>query len=230
MTVHRLEDCRLHVLEACWPFEQIHAGAIEAHWAAATVTNPGLFNGDVFVVQRWDIVDGTMNAELLQTTFAAYHYWREIGFGNDDTAEAFATTVLLACDGGVLLARAVAGTLNAGLYLSPGGLLDSRDVIDGGIDVAGAAARELSEETGLKSVEMERSPGFLLARVPPFLGIASVFRSHLSGDELLAQVTSYLDQANVPELEAPIIIREVGELDEFMMAAHARLLSAYVLA
>ena len=233
MTARHLHGCELRVSEADWSFARIHAAAIEAHWTAATAQNSCLFNGDVFVVADWAVVDGIMTATVLPTKFAAYLYWRESICDNAETWppfwEAFATTVVLARDGGILLAKSVAGSLNAGLYVSPGGLLDKRDVIDGCIDIEGAAARELAEETGLAGDCLVRRPGFLLATVAPFLAVASVFEVRTSSDELVGKISEYLAKAEVPELEVPVIVTQLSDLDDLAMAPHARLLSTHFL-
>lgn len=231
MTVQRLTDCNLVVADEAWRFAIDQSDAVARNWTAAAARNPKFFNGDVFVVDTWSIDEGVLGGRSLKAKFAAYLYWRDTGFEGAPCSEAFATTVVMARDGGVLLARSVAGTLNEGLYVSPGGLLDQRDMGAGGrLDLAGAAARELNEETGLDADGMQREPGFLLAHLAPYLAVASVFRCPQTGDELLEAVLEFLAAEPEPELEAPVIVRSASELDGLELTPHARLLTAHVLA
>ena len=142
MAVARLKTCRLRLVERDWAFAAQHRDAIAAYWEKAVAGNRKLFNGSIFVTENWSIYDEGLVGDAVPTRFAAYLYWREHGFDQGATAEAFATAVVVSADGGVLLARAVGGTLNGGLYVTPGGMIDQRDVTpDGDLDLAGAAGR-----------------------------------------------------------------------------------------
>lgn len=230
MTVQPLSDCNLVLEKTLWRFAEDHSDAIDRNWTAARLRNSKLFDGDVFVVDRWSIADGVLTGRSLPAKFSAYLYWRDGGVDRGTYSEAFATTVVAARDGGVLLARNVAGTLNEGLFGSPGGLLDEQDVgSDGRLDLAGAASRELSEETGLKAPEMVRQDGFLLAHMPPFLGIASVFECDMSSAQLLASVEGFLAEQPEPELESPVMVRDLEALERFSTTSFARVLTAYAL-
>ncbi len=230
MHVHELEACRLVVQDTSWKFALDHETAIARYWSAAIAKNPKIFNGDVFVVERWSIDNDVLVGQSVSTKFAAYLYWRDSAADPGPYSEAFATAVVQSRDGGVLLAQSVEGNLNAGLYGAPGGLLDARDVkTDGIFDLAGAAAREMAEETGLAAAEMVHQPGFLLAQVLPFLGVASVFQSNMTGDELLRRVEAFLDAQEDPELVAPRLIYHVAELDPLALTPFGRLLTTHVL-
>jgi 8-oxo-dGTP pyrophosphatase MutT (NUDIX family) len=224
-TVQRLEDCRLAVIDDAWPFAQKNSGAIDVHFRQAKQRNPTLFDGDVFVVKQWSVESGVLTGLSHGAKFSAYHYWRENNYDDGSTEEAFAVSVVKSSDGGVLLARAVPGTLNAGRYCAPGGLLDRRDLgSDGVLDLAGAAARELKEETGLSAADMVREPGYLVAYVAPFFAIASVFRSEQAGDALRSSVEQSLKKQGAPEIEAPCVAYEMTELDGVSVIPITRLL------
>ena len=229
--VLELNDCRLRTVNGRWPFEVRHAKAIAAHWKTAASNNPKLFNGRVFVLRNWSIEHDVLFGEAMPTAFAAYLYWRDTGFDGGDTAEAFASSIIVAADGGVLVAKAAAGTLNEEQYVSPGGLLDQRDVTeDGLIDIAGAAAREIAEEVGLGRLDLTRQPGFRMAMVEPYLALASMLHSPLSGAALVRRVADFLSNQAEPELEAPRIVRSRAELDDINPTRFTRLLSETVLA
>lgn len=231
MYVRKLKQCRLTVVDNAWAFADEHAVAIRQNWAAACASNDRLFNGDVFIVDSWGVAEDVLTARVLPTKFASYLYWRDAGGpagGGYD--EAFALCVVVSSDGGVLLGESVSGTLNGGLYGPPGGLLDGRDVgDDAGLDVDGAAVRELYEETGLIAAKMERQPGYLLARVAPYMAIASVLRCAMTGPELISRVSAFLHDQLTPELAAPRVIYSPAECDHMAMTPFARLLTRHVL-
>ena len=230
MSVRELADCQLAVTGSPWRFATAHASAIAQNWADAVSRNPSLFNGDVFVVEEWSIEQDVLVGRSVSATFAAYLYWRDAGAAAAPYSEAFATAVVRSRDGGVLLAQSVDGTLNAGLFGAPGGLLDARDAGAGGaLDLAGAAARELEEETGLTAGELVRRPGFLLAHVPPYLAVTSVFQSDQTGAELVERVDRFLAAQERPELRAPCVVHQVSELDRLPSTPFARLLTTHLL-
>ncbi len=225
-----LDACRLRLTAGNWDYASRHADAIAENWRTACAANDKLFNGDVFIVVEWRLAAGNLEASVVQTKFAAYLHWRETGFRDGGYDEAFATTAVLASDGGMLVARAVDGTLNEGHYVSPGGLIDRRDVgADGLLDPAGAAVRELAEETGLSLSIATRRPGYLLARDAPYLAIASIFDVAATSDELLARVEEFITGRDEPELLEPMIIRRGRELDRLPLTTPARLIGAHLL-
>ncbi len=231
MNVRALQDCNLVVTASSWRFAKEYAAAIERNWTTARQRNPKLFDGDVFIVDRWSIDDDVLTGEVLPAKFASYLYWRDAGGdAHDQYSEAFASSVIISSDGGILLAQSVGGTLNAGHYGAPGGLLDERDIgCRRRLDMAGAAARELLEETGLAVAGMVRQSGFVLAHVAPYLAIASVFRSALSGTDLIDAVAGFLEGQAEPELEAPRMVYRATELDALPLTPFGRLLTTHVL-
>ena len=230
MNVVELNACRLRLRPGDWDYATRHADGIADNWRKACSQNEKLFNGDVFIVEDWQLEAGELKARVVQTKFAAYLHWRETGFRDGAYDEAFATTAVLASDGGMLVARAVDGTLNEEHYVSPGGLIDARDVGgDGMLDPAGAALRELAEETGLSHPIVTRRPGYLLARDAPYLAIASVFDIAATSDELLALVDEFIAGQDEPELLEPMIIRRGSELDRLPLTTPARLIGAHLL-
>lgn len=230
VTVLELNSCRLQLRAGKWAFASAHSDRIASNWERARAANPKLFNGDVFIVEDWEVDAGTLSAGVVQTNFAAYLYWRDAGFHDGAYDEAFATTAVIARDGGMLVARAVDGSLNEGYFVSPGGLIDRRDVgLDGLLDAAGAAGRELEEETGLSVRIATRRSGYLLARVPPYLAIGSVFDVAATSDELLTLVESHIAGQDEPELLQPMIIRRRSELDHVPLTRPTRLIGAHLL-
>lgn len=226
-----LTSCRLAVSDDTWAYATLNKSAIDAHWANAKEANPTYFDGQVFILSRWSVSDGCLIGAAVRTRFAAYLHWRDTGFDDEmRTAEAFATTVVVASDGAVLLARAVAGSLNSGHYVSPGGLIDESDQsIRGYLDPALTAARELYEETGLVASDMRRARGFELVRFDPYLAVASIYHAPVSGPELLSRIDRFLRAQPKPELEEPRLIYRRSDMDGMSVAPFTRLLTEAVL-
>ncbi len=228
MSARALQDCRLTVTDGPWSFALDNHDVIATNWSSARAANPELYNGPVFVLENWSVDGGVFAGSAIRARFADYLYWRSQpahGF-----SEAFASSAVRSRDGAVLLARARAGTLNGGRFVSPGGLIDERDVSSGHLDPERAAARELLEETGLDAAEMPRRPGFLLASDERYHAIASVFDSDLAGDALVARVSEFLANEPRPELEAPCLVRTIGDLEALDVPRYTRLLTEAILA
>ena len=220
-----IDSCWLEVSDQLWPFATANSETIDAFWHRSVEENPALFDGEVFVLPQWSLVGGRLTGQLVPTRFAAYLYWRSTGFAGAACSEAFATAVVIAADGGVLAARASEGSLNGGRLVTPGGLLDRADIVDGrSLDPAHAAARELREETGLDAAAMSREVGYLIAYAPPYLAVASIFRSSLAGADVISQVGDYLASQDVPELHEPRLLRQRAELANLSMPTTTRLL------
>ncbi len=230
VSVFELDACRLRLRDGQWAFAAANTAVIRANWERARAANPKLFDGEVFIVERWGITEGVLEADVVETRFSAYLYWRDNGFHDGVFDEAFVTTAVMASDGGMLVARAVDGTLNAGHFVSPGGLIDKRDLgPDRLIDPAGAAMRELQEETGLTQAVARRRRGFLMARDVPYLALASVFDVRQTGAELVARVQRYIDEQDEPELLEPRILRRRDELEQVLLTTPTRLIAAHLL-
>ena len=206
-TIERLDACELAVASGCWPFAVHYRDAIAAHWRRRAAENSTIFNGRVFVVRDVSVADGVLRGTQYLTDFASFLFWRETGFRDPGTFDLFASALVLSRDGRVLVGQAVAGSLNDGHFVVPGGLIDPRDVgPDGRIDIVACAARELAEETGLTSADFELVPGLLAAREGPRIGIGVTFQTAFTKAELLAKVEAHLAADAAPELTHPHVV------------------------
>jgi 8-oxo-dGTP pyrophosphatase MutT (NUDIX family) len=213
-----------------WAYATGRAAEIRRHWQARIAANPRFFDGRVAVLRRLAPVPGGFRGAMSLEAFSAFLHFRDLGYDDAVTLDGFATALLLSADRHVVLGRVAPGTLNAGQLNPPGGFVDARDIRpDGSIDIDGAVARELLEETGLRLDEVHREPGWLVTRAGRECSFALVLRSPLPAGALVADIRRRLAAAD-QELADVVAIAEPRELDGHPMPAFARRLVAHVLA
>ncbi|MGI9411293.1 MAG: NUDIX hydrolase [Hyphomicrobiaceae bacterium] len=159
-----------------------------------------MFNGTVHVLVAGNVANRTFVGKYARTDFASYLFWRESGFSDPASCDCFATVLLLGRQGRLLAAKAAPHTLNAGLFVAPGGIIDERDVdIDQNIDLTSYAMREVFEETGLRRREIRLDDGVWIARDGALIAMALVGRVSCSDDELVERIIAHNAQADDAE-------------------------------
>lgn len=229
--VHAISQCTLRISAARWAYANAAADAIDAAWRDAQLSHPKYFNGAVYLVDSMSLDAGALHATLLQSDFKSYLYWRGEGYPAAGVRDGFGSALVRARDGAYLLGRQRAGNVNAGLAYMPSGFIDGGDVgRDGSIDIAASIVRELAEETGLTTTDVEIQPGFLVTEMGAQLSIAKTFQSPLDGEHLKIQVERHLADDPASELDGVVIVRQVEDLKGLPMPSYARLLLEHLLA
>jgi 8-oxo-dGTP pyrophosphatase MutT (NUDIX family) len=201
----RITEYRLEVEDKPWAYAEKNAASIDAHWQQALPRNPGFFDGRVFVLDDFAVQENRLEGTFRATSFSAYLHWRDNNFDLAYGHDGFVCAIVTSSDGRVLLAEATTGTLNDGLRLLPGGMIDRRDVTRGGlIDVRSAACRELAEETGLSEAEVQPASHLYVALCGHLVAMGVQFVSRLTASELKCRTERYLATREKPELAAPI--------------------------
>lgn len=221
--------CRLHVSAGEWAYAGLNAAAIDAHWARRTSESALLFNGRVFLLTRNAIEADEFRGAFVATDFKSFLHWRESGHPEAGVRDCFGASLIVSCDGAVLLGRQRPGQVNSGLLYPPSGFIDPSDVAaDGTIDIAGNMAREIAEETGLDARLLCWEEGFRIAFSGPQVAIGRVARSTMSASALSQAVRDHIARDERPELAG---VETVHALDEAGsdLPAYARLLLASVL-
>lgn len=205
--------CELRVQDASWPFAERHAAASASHWQRGLAENPRMFNGCILILVAHELRDDVFYGRYARTDFASYLYWRETGFDDAPTCDAFAMVMLGGRDGGWLLAQAAGHTLNAGLYVPPGGLIDERDADPAGlVDIRRSALREMAEETGLSTGDVVLAEGTWIARDNALLALALPCTSRMANDAVIERVNRHNRAACDAELDNALWLMP-GELD-----------------
>jgi 8-oxo-dGTP pyrophosphatase MutT (NUDIX family) len=206
--VVRLERCSLHLVRAPWRYAERHRPAIAAHWDGVQRARPQMWNGVIHIAVAHAVEGTAFRATYARTDFASYLHWRETGFADPGTVDAFGSALVRSAEGHVVLGVQGPGQLNSGLAYPPGGFVDARDIgPDGVVDIEASIARELAEETGLTASELRREPGYLITRAGPLVSIGALFRSPLSSEALQGRVRAHLANEREPELADVMVIR-----------------------
>ncbi|MCH9809542.1 MAG: NUDIX domain-containing protein [Alphaproteobacteria bacterium] len=199
--VQRISACQLRLLGRAWAFADERRDDIEAHWQTRLKENPKFFNGRVLVMEPPRIERGVLSADMLETDFASFLFWKENGCPNAGLCDGTGSALIRSCEGHVLLARQREGHLNSGLLTLPGGFIDLNDVRDDGrVDIDASIARELLEETGVSVGHFSRRPGYLLTCVGVQISIVVEFRSELRAVELRKLLCDRISEQADPEL------------------------------
>lgn len=132
-----------------WPWARENREAIAENWRARKLRSPAMFDGPVLLSCACAVDDGICRIDLFETSFSRFIAYRDGGRFDGGVANAFAAIVPWSADGAVLVGEMGAHTANAGQFYFPCGTPDRDDVSGTVVDLAGSAARELFEETGL---------------------------------------------------------------------------------
>ncbi len=238
-----IEDVVFDVEARAWPFAIDQGEAIDRHWEKLSGKNPHLFNGRVFLnferrIEAADhdklerdpggkptvafphpapgvrrVLRGTASA----VDFKAFLAWRDFGFPDGDVRNCFAMAALLSADGAFMLGRMSERTANAGKIYFPAGTPDLGDVKDGALDLAGSAARELFEETGIGADEVAFAPGWTVVFEGPRIACMKAVRSPLTASEIEVRFKDFIARQEAPELVALHPVFSLRDLDEERM-------------
>lgn len=152
-------DCRL--VARNWTFAEHNRAEIAANWAGFLARSPASFNGRVYLQHRWSIENRVYRGDYLETDYAAFIGWRDMGNPGPPMRNGFAMAALKSRDGAYLLGIMGEGTANPGRIYFAAGTPDPEDLTaDGRIDLAGSVLRELGEETGLAPSDVTVGEGW----------------------------------------------------------------------
>jgi len=204
-----------------WPWARDHAEAIAAHWARRQAERPALFDGVVLLSCAHAVADGLCRIDLFETRYSHFIAYRDGGRFGGDVANAFAAIVPWSADGAVLVGEMGAHTATAGQLYFPCGTPDRDDVRGTAVDLAGSAAREFTEETGLCLPEGAPEEWILLEGEGQLAFLRPV-RFPDSADILLARAEPHRRTEAEPELAGFRVLRGPADLDPQRMPGFVR--------
>lgn len=200
-----------------WVFPRDHADEIEAIWASESAGKPALFNGEVLIQHRGSIEGRVFRAGYSLTHYKPFLAWNRLGHPPPQVRNGFAMAALKSSDGAYLLGEMGAQTANAGKIYFAAGTPDRGDIIDGRVDLAGSAIRELSEETGIRKDEVVVGTGWTAILGTARVAFMRPVFIDLPATEARALMLDRMQHLEGQELADIHIIRSVGDLDAVRM-------------
>jgi hypothetical protein len=200
-----------------WVFADERRAAIDAHFATCKRAQPALWNGRVLLLYECAIEAGVLRGRSLETDFASFLAWRDWGCPPAAAIKNFfAMGALRAADGAYLLGVMGPHTANAGRIYFPAGTPDPDDVVGNAVDFERSVWREVGEETGLGSADLDPEPGWTAVTSGPRIALMKILQARLDADALRARVLDHLARQNPPELADIRIVRGHSDLDPQM--------------
>ena len=220
-TLHPLHRLTARLVPHDWDWAEANAGRIAENWARRLAERPGLFDGPVLLACGVTLDDGACEARFFETTYARFIAFRDAGSPAGPVANAFAAVVPRTRDGAVLLGEMGRHTANAGQIYFPCGTPDRDDVRGERVDLAGSAARELHEETGLRVPE-GAPEAWLLLRGEGQLAFLRPVAFPEAADALRARMDAHRSREAEPELARIVVARTLRDLDPARMPGFVR--------
>lgn len=217
-TLTRLATVSARLVAHDWAWVEGNAAPIARNWERRRAERSGLFDGPVLLACGCAIEDEACEARFFETRFSRFIAFRDAGSPDSTVANAFAAIVPITADGAVLLGRMGPHTANAGQVYFPCGTPDREDVREGGlVDLAGSAARELFEETGLTLPAAESDAHWVLLSGDGQLAFLRPVRFEARAEALLARIEAHRARQAEPELAGVVVARSAADIDRTRM-------------
>ncbi len=200
-----------------WEFAIRQRMEIDQHFARRQRERPTIWNGRVFLLNRYEISAGVLQGSSFETDYASFLAWYDWGFRDAGVFNVFAAAALRAADGAYLVGEMAQSTAAAGQIYFPSGTPDREDVgAEGALDLAGSVGRELLEETGLDIGALAAEPGWTLVRDSGFVALMKRLTACQNAAELRSRIMRHLASEAQPEFSDIRIVRGRADLDARM--------------
>jgi len=197
-----------------WDWAEANRDRIAAHWAGLTRANPSLYDGQVLVRRRQELAGDCLSLDYVETDYASFLTFRDLGFPDPSTGNGFAMAALRAGDGAWLLGRMGGHTANPGKVYFPAGTPDPDDVLaDGTVDLAGSVTRELAEETGLSAEVVTMTDRWTAVFAGARTAMMREVRASGSAEAVRDCIRAFLVRERTPELVDIEIVRTPDDID-----------------
>jgi 8-oxo-dGTP pyrophosphatase MutT (NUDIX family) len=207
-----IERLAFHFVPRPWAFAEARRAEIDAHFEKLQQANPALWNGRVLLMHQHAIEGSLLRGAFLETDFASFLAWRDWGFPDAAIRNCFGQGALRSSDGAFLLGVMAPHTANAGRIYFPGGTPEPADIVGKTVDLEGNVMREVTEETGLASEELNLEPGWHAVFTGPRIAMLKLMQADESADALRARILAYLASETDPELCDILIARGKADL------------------
>jgi 8-oxo-dGTP pyrophosphatase MutT (NUDIX family) len=228
-TVTRLDRLEARLVGHDWAWARDNAAMVAANWQRRRAERPGLFDGPVLLACGCELVGSACTVRFFETTYAPFIAYRDAGSPDAHVANAFAAIVPCTGDGAVLLGEMGGHTANAGQIYFPCGTPDRDDLRGEAVDLAGSAAREFREETGL-SVSEGRAEGWVMLRGGERqLAFLQPVRFPEAAEPLRARIERHRSREDEPELARIVVAKRRADIDPARMPGFVQAYLASVL-
>ena len=208
--VARIERLDLRFEPRPWAFAEDRRGEINAHFDLLRQSKP-LWNGRILLMFEHAIENEVLRGAYLETDFASFIAWRDWGFPDKGIRNCFAPAMLQGSDGGYVLGVMGSQTANAGQIYFPCGTPDPDDVKDGRVDLENSACRELLEETGISTDELEIDAHWLAVFAGPRIAMMKPMRARQPAEILRQRIRDHIARESKPELVDAHIVRSPAD-------------------
>ena len=191
------------------PFELNNADAIAENWQREMKARPAVFDGTVVLLSEFGYAERRLFGRCHPVRYSTFLYWRRDRAGT--VAHAFAHPMLVTKDNALMAIRMAAHTVNAGKVYFAAGSFEPEDFPDGLVDAHGNMVREVLEETGLDISGVHRGERHYALATER--GTVIFRRYFLDGnaDEIASRIRDFVARESEPEIEEPIVIRNVRD-------------------
>ncbi len=187
--------------------------AIDDNWQQEIAANPALYDGEIYLAPRASLRDGVLRADYQRTNFRSLLYWRK-----DENAHKpfhiFGSGVIVSSDNQLLLGQMASHNAVGGRIYFPAGSNDDQDIVDGQVDLAGNARREVLEETGIDLREAKRSSGYTVVMSERSLALFRCYYFDRTANALCQQAEQFIAGQSQPELARVLMTKQGDKLDE----------------
>lgn len=195
------------------PFALEHEDEIAAYWQEITQEYPALFNGEVALLSRLGIDRDILVGRCHIVRYATFVYWRKLraiaGAGHF-----YAHPMLVSSDGALIAVRMGKHTLNAGRVYFAAGSFEPADFRDGKADLERNMFREVLEETGLNLASAPHDDDYQILSKATGTVIFRRYFLDRTAEELVAEISAHVAGEAEPEIEGPVVIRNLRDLPE----------------
>ncbi|HMN51945.1 MAG: NUDIX hydrolase [Xanthobacteraceae bacterium] len=217
MKITRLNEIDVRLEPREWRWATDNRNDILAHFERMRAQRPGMWNGRVLLVHRWQIDGEVLRAAMFETDFASLVTHRAFGFPDEGIFHCASGGVLRTTDGAFVLGVMGLDTANAGRIYFPAGTPDPGDIReDGSVDLAANLVRELDEEAGLIPGEYTVTPGWTAVNAGSRLALLREIDLPLEAEALAEKIRGNIAKQRVPELADVVIVRTRADFSPAM--------------
>lgn len=221
-TLTPLRRIEARLVASDWAWARDQAKTIAEIWAGRRAERPDLFDGRVLLARDCRIDGSTCLIDLFEVAYSQFLAFRQADSPDLAVSNAFAAVVPWSVDGAALLGIMGGHTANAGQIYFPCGTPDRADIRDGGrVDLAGSAARELLEETGL-ALPGDAPEAWVLVSGQSQHAFLRPVRFAETAAALHARMEAYRRGEAAPELAGFTVVRGPDDLDAARMPGFVR--------